>query len=323
MAEPEKDTPEKKEEPFFEIKGTKVRIGGVDMDVRELDPYLEPEEAGEGGPNAALEGEEVEEKEEEAEEEEPEAEPEKPEKQEEQPVEEVPPKEPEQKVPDKLKFQLKFRGEESEVELTQEQIANRLQILRSYQENEKEFWENKKKVDVHARIIDSEPYKEWLRERQEQGEKVPVESEPSVDDQAIQYEIQKRRDPKVISHLREWAMDNLTPEQIQILDSNPKVFMTEYDRIAAEVKKASEPPPPPPPKVDPKVKEQILKAKEVSKERAAVEKPGVKKDVSPESVDKKRIKQLERIMREGRPGEADRAAEELAYIQYFKSYGIK
>jgi hypothetical protein len=208
------------------------------------------------------------------------------------------------------------------VELTQEQIANRLQILRSYQENEKEFWENKKKVDIHAKIIESDPYKEWIRERQEAGEQLPIEPAPTPEEEAIMYELEKRRDPQVISVLREWAQDNLTPEQVRILDSNPNVFMSEYDRVAKEVSKVVAPPEPAPKKEDPKVREKILQSKEVVKQRAAVEKPGVKTEVDPQAADKKRIKMLERMMRQGNKAQAEQAAEELAYLKYFKPYGI-
>jgi hypothetical protein len=95
--------------------------------------------------------------------------------------------------------------------------------------------------------------------------------------------------------------------------------MSEYDRIAKEV---VAPPKPEPKKEDPKVREKILQSKEVIKQRAAVEKPGVKTEVDPQVAEKKRIKMLERMMREGNRGQAEQAAEELAYLKYFKPYGI-
>lgn len=317
---PEQEKPEAKEEqPFFEIKGSKVMVGGVEMDIRDLDPFAEVPE-GEGGENIHVEGEEFKKEEEEPEKkEEAESEPETPEKQEEKP-EETPPKEPEKTEPDKLKFKLKFRGEESEVELSPEQIANRLQILRSYQENEREFWDERKKVAPFAKIVESDGFKQWLRERREEGEQVPEEQEPSREQETIEYELEKRRDPQIVSQLREWAIDNLTPKQFEILNNNPDVYIKEYDRFVEEAKKAQEPPEKPVQKVDPKVKEQILKSKEVVKERAAVEKPGVQREVDPQAADKRRIKFLEKMMREGNRGQQEDAAEELAYLTLFKPY---
>jgi len=301
--------------PFFEVtKDGVVRLGDAEMSLEDF-PGNEMIEETELEENKAEEPEP---------EEEPEVKPDEPVPEEpEQKVEEVPPKEPEQEVPaDKLKFKQKFRGEEYEVELTSEQIQNRLQILRSYQENEKEFWEKKKKVDVHSHIIDSEPYKEWIRERHEVGEKVPDATPLTYEQEASNYELAKRRDPEVLRNLGEWAMDNLTQEGYEILDSNPKVFMEEYDRAVERMKVPVVPATPEPEtsKVDPKVEEKLLQAKEVAKARAAVEKPGVKVDVDPLAAGKKRVKFLERVMREGNRGQQDDAADELAYLLYFKDF---
>ena len=311
MPEPKK--PET-EEPYFEITKDKVKVGQWEFEHSDFDVPIEAD-AEEGGENAAVEGEEVEDAEPVESETKtvPEQEPEEGEESAEEEAEEPEPAEPE-----KLKFQQKYKGEEYEIELTPQQIANRLQILRSYQEGEKEFWEQKKKVDTFAHIVESEAFQEWVKERRESGEQIPEPVKPSMDDEAMEFEIAKRRDPQVLIQLREWAMDNLTQEQIQILDNNPKVYIKEYDRIVQEMT----PPPAPPPKekVDSKVKEKILKSKEVVKERAAVEKPGVKVEQDPNAATKKRVKYLQRVMREGTPGQADDAALELAELLYFKPY---
>ena len=76
--------------------------------------------------------------------------------QEESPQEEFPPA--------TFHFDLVFRGKEYPVDLTHKQIQDRLQILRSYQENESEFWQNSKMLQPYSTIIQTDEFQAFLKE---------------------------------------------------------------------------------------------------------------------------------------------------------------
>jgi len=304
---PEQDKPEDK--PWFEVKDGVVHLGGSTLPLGEFDgvemieeEFKEKEEPPEEEP------EEVAEEPEEVPPEEPEQKP-----------EEVPPKEPEQTVPDeqtKYKVPIKFRGKEEVLELTLKDIANQIQIKKSYEVNSQEMWDQKRKIDTYAHIIDTPQFGEFLKEQTEQG----VYQPPEAPDPVVTYEIKKRQNPDVKDALVQWAEQNLDEEGYKILNTTESVYIKEYDRIAEEVRNASvRSAPEPSQKVDPKVEEKILQAKEVAKSRAAVEKPGVKKDITPETQRKKHRKTLEKRARAG----DEQALFELGKDLYFTDYGVE
>lgn len=305
------------EQPFFQVKDGKMQLFGGEFDLNDIaGGYLDVKEVETGIEDIPAEEEPDEEEKEERVQEVEEAEPE---PEEEEAEEEEAQEEPEEKEPDKFKFTVEVRGEKREVELTREQIANRLQLLRQRQEDEREFYSQKKRLSAFEKIAESDAFKDWIKERKEAGEEIPQEPVKSFDQEALEYEIAKRRDPQVLAQLQEWALDTLTREQIEILDTNPTVFMKEYDSIASQIKaKAEVKPEPKKEPVDKKVKEKILKSKEVEKQRAAVEKPQASRTEPPADVArKKRIKHLERVMKHGNKGQSEDAALEYARMMYF------
>jgi len=69
----------------------------------------------------------------------------------------------------KLHFTLKFRDEIRAVDLTQEQIKSRLQILMSYQENEKEFWAGLDEIRPFLHVIRSPAFRRLLEDESRQN----------------------------------------------------------------------------------------------------------------------------------------------------------
>ena len=63
-----------------------------------------------------------------------------------------------------FQFNLRFRGEDYTRFLTLEQVKNQLQILRSYQESEREFWRAQKAMEVHFGIFQTDEFQEFLQE---------------------------------------------------------------------------------------------------------------------------------------------------------------
>ena len=298
--------------PGFQIKDGHVFIDGVD--VTEIARPGEEQEVPEtpNADNAAVEGDEVvtEEKKEPVEakkedvvpDKKPDAEPEKP------------------TEAEKLKFKLKFRGKEEEAEYDQTQIQVRLNKLRAFEENEKEFWEKRKDVEPYQEIVKSDWFKGKLKEAYETGELTQPEAAEAPSPVA-QYELIKRRaEPDygaVMESLREFAL-TLPPDAVKILDSDPTVFLTEYDRVAANLRKKEVKPEPVPTKADAKDVEKQLAAKESAKTRAAVVQPGTMTE--PEDANKaaaKKIKELERNMRD--PALAHRNLEFAAQLIMLRS----
>jgi len=70
-------------------------------------------------------------------------------------------------------FDIVSRGRVESVEYSHKTIGNKLQILRSYQENERELSEQKKKLEPYADILQSDAFREWIIERMMSGERVP------------------------------------------------------------------------------------------------------------------------------------------------------
>lgn len=279
----EKSNPEPVEPPYYEVKDGRVFIDGVDVTLA-VNPMFEenPEQQEDPKPpETAVEGEE-------ASPEEPE-----PEKVEEKPPDEKPEEpeaveeeaEPEPAVPDKLKFKLKFRGREEEVEYAPDQIQVRLNKLRAFEENEKEFWDKRKKVEPYAEVVESEWFKEKLKEAYESGE-LQRPDPPKAPPPTVQYEILKRQAdpdyPRVMNALQTYAL-NLPEEAAHLIDSNAEVFLSEYDRFARELREATptqaveekKPEPKKPAKLSAEEAKQKLALKEKAKENAAVSKPGV------------------------------------------------
>lgn len=285
--------------PAFEVKEGKVFIDGIDVtEVARPGEDDAPEEAPadeSNKDNAAVEGDEAEPEDKKAPTEEPKAEAKAPDPE--------PAKEPEKPAePDKLKFKLKFRGNEEEVEYEPSQIQVRLNKLRAFEENEKEFWERTKEVEPYKEIVKSDWFKAKLSEAYESGELTrPVAPEPAPN--SVQYEVIKRKaDPDndaVMGALRDYAR-NLPPEAVKILDSDASVFLSEYDRVAKEIReKKPEPKDEVKPKVDPKEVEKRLSLKESAKSRATVAQPGTMGDPpDPNRAVAKRLKELERAMRD-------------------------
>ena len=304
--------------PAFEVKEGRVFIDGVDVtevarpegdDAPEEIPVKEPD-----ADNAALEGDEAKEPEGEKEPVEGEAKGE--------PPAEAPDKEPESpKEPEeitKLKFKLKFRGKEDEVEYDPSQIQVRLNKLRAFEENEKEFWEQRKEVEPYAPIVKSDWFKAKLAEAYESGELTRPEAPPAPPT-SVQYEVIRRKaDPDydvVMESLRDYAR-NLPAEAVGILNTDATVFLSEYDRVATELRKkpaATVPDKKEPDKVDPKDFKAKLALKESAKSRAGVAQPGTMTEPQSErAAFTKRIKELERTMRD--PAQAHRNIECAAEI---------
>lgn len=306
--------------PAFEIREGRVFIDGIDVttvarpgeDPNAIESETPPS-ANAG--NAALEGEEVTD---------PDAK--------EKPVEavpetKVPEKEPgkEPKTPPepkeaaeaaKLKFKLKFRGKEEEVEYEPTQIQTRLNKLRAFEENEKEFWEKGKEVEPYREIVKSEWFKAKLKEAYESGELAAPEA-PEAPPATVQYEIMKRKaDPDhdaVMESLRDYAR-NLPLDAVKILDSDANVFLAEYDRVAKDVReKKAAPIVPVAPVVDPADLKKKLAFKESAKSRAEVVQPGTMTEPQSKEVAlQKRIRVLEKAMRD--PQYANRNIEFAAEI---------
>ena len=293
--------------PEYEVsKDGRIIIEGVDVThilnpdwsdtpPEDVKPKADPD-------NAALEGEAAAEAEttEETEKAEPkkEAEPE-------TPAEETP-AEPEAEVkdPQKLKFKLKFRGDEQEVEYDPDQIQVRLTKLRAFEENEKQFWEKRKEVEPYAHIVKTDWFKEKLREAYESGD-LERPPQPAAIPPVVQYEIVKRQAepdyPEILNALQAYALQ-LPQEAMQLIDANAEVFLTEYDRIAKEVRAKKTAPAketvPEKAKLSPDEVKAKLALKEKAKSSAAVTKPGTSTEpVTPQKRWEERKRTLERALR--------------------------
>lgn len=298
--------------PAFEIKEGRVLIDGIDVTeaARPGVDEIPDEPPKPDADNAALEGEEAEVPE--KKEAKPEAKPE------EKPPEVKPEEKPlESKEPEKLKFKLKFRGKEEEVEYEPTQIQVRLNKLRAFEENEKEFWERNKAVEPYNEIVKSEWFKGKLKEAYESGELAAPEA-PEAPPATVQYEIMKRKaDPDheaVMEAVRDYAR-NLPLDAVRILDSDANVFLAEYDRIAKDVRESKKAPTvkAEPPKVDPADLKKTLALKESAKARAEVVQPGTMTEPqSREVATQKRIQSLMKAMRD--PANAHRNLEMAAEI---------
>lgn len=260
------------ETPFFEVKDGRVFLEGQDVtDIARTDqpePEANPD-------NAHVEGEKPAE---EVKEPEPVTEPKEAEA--EKPAEDPKPEAVEEpKTPEKLKFKTKFRGREEEVEYDPSQLQVRLNKLRAFEENEKEFWDKTKKLDPYMPVVESDWFKQKLAEAYETGE-LEKPAAPAPVPSLVQYEIAKRQaDPdhdEVLAELREYAM-RLPRDAAALLDSDPTVFLPEYDRVAAERKARLEKAAPKvePPKATVEDVRKKLELKEVAKKSAAVTAPGV------------------------------------------------
>lgn len=293
--------------PFFEVKDGRVFLEGQDVTEIARTEYAEDMEPAANPDNAHVEGEEAEEAAEEVKE--PEADKEPKEAEAEKPAEDPKPEAVEEpKTPEKIKFKTKFRGKEEEVEYDQSQLQVRLNKLRAFEENEKEFWDKKKKLDPYMPVVESDWFKQKLAEAYETGELEKPSAPPPVPS-LVQYELAKRQaDPdhdEVLAELREYAM-RLPQDAAMLLDSDPTVFLPEYDRVAAErrarLEKAAVKAEP---KVTPEEVKKKLELKEVAKKSAAVSAPGVQAEsVSPLKSWEKTERELMKALRD--PANANR-----------------
>ena len=282
-------------------------------DFVEGDP-LAAEETQEGEPNVAIEGEKTI----------PEGEEEKPleksAKEEEKPPEEG--KEQEPPPVDPYEFMLKFRGKEETAKLTKEQITGRLQLLKSYQENEKEFWENAEKFQAYRKIIEAPWFQEVVKEKVQSGEAeiTPVVPEAKPEDViGYQLRINEPDFAKVTEAMQEWVVTLPYDQQILVRKSHG-IFNQTYDRFKSILQQQSAPAAPTAPNpaaasntqastVDPKTAKAILETKEIRKAQAAVEQPGMASpDVDAEVKLRKQLTLLKKGMKEGKPGAAERLA---------------
>ena len=229
-------------QPDWVIKDGKIIIEGADVtDVLAPKSDLVPEDETPqaDADNAAVEGNEPETKEPEPTETEEveEAEPEKPEADSDDTEEEEEEAE-ESGTPTKIPVKTKFRGREFEEELTPEDIQVRLNRLRAFEENQKEFWDQKKEVEPYAELVKSDWFKRTLNEAYESGELTKPTTPPEPPPQVL-YEVHRRQaDPDydvVMAELRTYAM-SLPFEAAQLIDSDPNVFLSEYDRFAQQVR---------------------------------------------------------------------------------------
>lgn len=284
MAEDQKPTQEgaaPEQAPDWEVKDGRVFIEGVDVtDI--ASPHYEDEKPDDveapqaDEDNAAVEGEGQEPEEPETPKEpEPEPEPKA-----EEPKDEAEPEDEEPEEPATWDFKLKFRGKTEEVAWTQEEVQHRLSKLRAFEENEREFWDKRREVEPYYNIVKSDWFKERMKEAYESGElkEPPKPPEPPA---TVQYEVLKRQaDPdydSVLNALQTYAL-SLPPEAMQLIDSDPTVFLSEYDRIAEEVRgrkpSSGTETPKKPPKKSPEDVKKDLERKEAAKTRAQTNKPG-------------------------------------------------
>jgi hypothetical protein len=205
------------EAPYFAVDKERGRvfIEGVDVthlvnpDASRTEAEEEPEEPQGSPDNAQVEGKEPEPQKEEAKEEP---------KEEEKPPEE-PPKEPEPekpKGPDKWKFKLKFRGKEEDVEYDPVQVQVRLNKLRAFEENEKEFWERNKRLEPFLPIIESDWFRQKVAEAYENGRvREAARAAAGADaDPVRDHEAAAEPDhAEILNELREYAM-RLPPRRL-------------------------------------------------------------------------------------------------------------
>lgn len=313
MPKTEKEGPEQEPEQIPDWGVTeegRVIMGGEDVTDLVNPEYDEGDETPAEPPEPAVEGEDLEEKEPEKKEtEESEQEKEEDETPSEKPEDpEVPPE------PDKWKFNLKFRGDVEEKEYTQEQVQVRLQKLRAFEENEKEFWQQKREIEPYIPIIKSDWFREKLKEGYEAGE-LEKPPEPPAPPVGLTYEHLKRKaDPdyeEIVAALASYAM-GLDPKAAELLDTDLPTFLKEYDRFAKEVREGKKTAPPEeqkkPPKTDPAELKKKLELKEIAKEKANVVKPGSATDPpNPVKVWEKKYRELQKELRK-RPDDLNLAA---------------
>jgi len=218
----------------------------------------EPEEP-EGGPNAAVEGEAA-----------------KADTPEPEPVKTEEPKPP--VVPATLKFTLKVHGEQSERELTRDELTAKLQLAQDYTKKTQALAEERRKIERFLPIIEKPEFKEWLDTQVQLGAiEAPKPPPPPAPEDVMGYRMRTQEPDfkEIHSAMVEWAA-TLPQHEAGFINDNHRVFNDVYDRFkTARVAKA-QPVQTPAPLVqaDPKVIEKAIAAKEVAKDTARVEAPG-------------------------------------------------
>jgi len=177
--------------------------------------------------------------------------------------------------------------------------------------------EDRRLVEPFRDVIDTEWFKEKLKEGVESGEiKQPRVIEHAPED-AI-YELERRKlDPdfeNVRAAMRSWSITLPPTMQVQ-LDSNVVVFNKEYDRIAGILreKRVNKPLT----TLEKKKVDKIIEKKEAAKDLARTIDAGVGVEVNPGAAKDKRVRDLKRIMKDGRVGDRDSAAAEYLLLTAF------
>jgi hypothetical protein len=190
-------------------------------------------------------------------------------------------------------------------------------MAKDYTVKSEELSHKKREIEAVEKLAKTPWFKETYEEAIRTGAIDTTPEAPPTADPMDVYEFEKRKSDsdfeEIRSRMREYALA-LPAEAQEILNSNHKVFLKEFDRFAETVRKERSKPAEPP-KVDPAVAARILQSKEVSKAQAVVEKPGVASpDADPGIEQRKRLAVVRREAKDGRPGATQRLA-------YFHMYG--
>ena len=222
--------------------------------------------------------------------------------------------EPPKSEPDVYEFDIKYRGETMTEKLTKEQLIARIQMAKDYSVKTEELKQKNREVDAIRKLSETEWFKTTYEEALQTGAIEAPPPPPPADPEDVYEYGRRQRDEdfeEVRTAMREYSLA-LPPEEQEILASNHRIFNREYDRFAAQVRKAKQPPPTP--QVDPEVAKKILKSKEANKANAVIEKPGVGSPEVDPNINKR--KQLAAIHRDAKAGKHD-AITKLAYYAMY------
>jgi len=217
----------------------------------------------------------------------------------------------------KNKYKIKYNGEEKELELDEGELITKLQKAEDYDKKMAKLAEDRRLVEPFRNVIDTEWFKTKLAEGIESGEiEQPRQSEAPSED-AI-FGLEKRKlDPdfsRVQEAMRNWAATLPVTMQVQ-LDSNVVVFNNEYDRIANILREKKQN------KTlnltERKAVDKIIANKEKSKASARLEGAGMESEIPEGNVKARKLKDLKKIMKDGRPAQRDLAAAEYLLATAF------
>lgn len=331
-----KTTPEKDvDTDSWEIKDGKLRIFGGEVDLKEFMPHLDF-----SPPDPQTEPEQEEEEQETTPEKddpapEEKTEPEGKTKPEEKAAETTPvkdveaPKEPEvpQTITEKYKF--KVYGEDRELDLPKglpKDVLSRIQAGLAADQRFKEAAALEAEVEPFRHVLKTQVFKEWLDEQVKENPELAPKAPPAPQpEDVVAYRVRARDEDfeEIRSAMEEWATSSLSSFEQKAIRTNYRVFNETYDRFARGIReaRASAPPKPAPATptaqpTDPKTREKIIQAKEVHKEAAKVEKPGVAtEEDAAQARFNKHVKELHKILRTGTTAERQEAAALLLQYQ--------